>query len=93
MWQKIAIGLLDIILEKREMWEMRYDEAQPYYVCLIYVNQRNRNRFTATGVDYESGKIVSGVQLYIKEPHELYKEKAKKLLVRILDNNADEWWD
>lgn len=93
MWQQIALGLLDIILERREMWEMHSDEAIPFYECLIYVNQKNRNRFLATGVDYETGKIVSGVQIYIREPHELYKAKARKLLTRILDEYATEWWD
>lgn len=93
MWQKIAIGLLDIILEKREMWTMNCEEPHPYYQCLVYVNQKNIERFKATGVDYQSGKIITGIEQFKREPHELYKEKARQLLLAILDRYSTEWWD
>lgn len=104
MWQKIAIGLLDIILEKREMWTMEHyedsklEDVSPQffksvYKCLVKVNQRNMNRFPHEAMDYNTGKRFFTVQHYKEQPHELYIEKARKLMITILDRYSTEWWD
>lgn len=88
-WQTTAINLLDIILEKKNLWDYEYT----YYKCLVNVNMRNMDRFAYRGVDYETGKIYKTTKCYELEPHELYKEKARKLLLRILDEHSIHWWD
>lgn len=92
-WQQIAINLLDIILEKREMWKMIGDGEISQYKCLIYVNQKNIKRFAVQVTNFETGEIYQITKYLETEPHELYREKAKKLLLRLLDTYANDWWD
>ena len=86
-WQTICINLLDIILENREIWD--WDDNG--YKCLVKVNMRNTTRFAYRCTDYRTGKIVMSIASYELEPHELYMAKARRLLLRILDEKSDEW--
>ncbi len=97
-WQKIAISLLENILQKKELYKIDYDAVknrQDPYVCLVNVNTRNSKRFSTIGVDYEiePNKIHWYHKYMEHEPHELYIQKAKYLLCRILNTYSHEWWD
>lgn len=92
MWQEIAISLTEIILEERKLWDMHWTDNELKYKCLVNVNMKNMNRFPVSGVDYETGRIISSINMY-RDSHELYKEKARQLLLKILDRYATEWWD
>lgn len=106
MWQRIAIGLLNIILEKRKLWEITKREDTKIdldgdvlggleydYKCLVYVNTRNLHRFGTWYTDYETGEITKNNKYMENEPHELYIEKARQLLLKIMDRYANSWWD
>lgn len=89
MWMKIAVGLLDIILEKRSL----YYYTNHKYKCEVYVNQKNKDRYAILCTDYVLGKVRKSTRMYDKYPHELYKEKALVLLMRILQTYGKDWWD
>ena len=93
-WQNIALNLLHIINNEHELWDWHFGKKGfDAYSCKIYVNTKNVKRFAQRGVDYESGKIIPCYEYMLKEPHELYVEKAKRLLTRILYRYSSEWWD
>lgn len=89
MWLRISDGLLDIILEKREIWSY----TNHRYKCLVKLNQKNMNRYQQTITDYITGKVTQSTRMYETTPHCLYKQKALVLLMRILQTYSKDWWD
>ena len=87
-WQNIAINLLDIILDKKELYT---EDIQ--YNCLINVNTKNVKRFAVNGYDFTINKIIPCYKYMEEYPHELYIEKARRLLFKILNLHSSEWWD
>ena len=87
---KLAISLLDIINENRDLFH--YENLSTLtliglrdlkYKCDVYVNMRNVNRFTET----ESRNV------YEEFPHELYVEKARRLYFKLLYFKSRNWWN
>lgn len=93
-WQNTALNLLHIINNEQDYWNWDFSKKGfEAYSCNIYVNTKNVQRFAQRGADYETGKCVQCYEYMLREPHELYIEKAKKLLLRIIDEYSGEWWD
>lgn len=93
-WQKIALNLLHIINNEGEYWEWDFNKKGfDAYSCKVYVNTKNVKRFAVKGTDYETMKTVECYEYMLKEPHELYVEKARKLFIKILSRYSGEWWD
>ena len=91
-WQKIALSLLYIINNENILWEWDFTNKQ-YKCLLINVNLKNAKRFAVKITDYETMKTVNCYEYMLREPHELYIEKARHLLLNILDRYSGEWWD
>lgn len=89
---RICISLLDIMLEKRQLFhhtgsiyitddgELKSDNLQHH--CDVYVNLKNINRF----VDEEL------TDFYTKFPDELYIQKARHLYYKIRYERDQHWW-
>lgn len=94
-WQNIAINLLDIILDKKELHtvdnKLYTEDIQ--YNCLVNVNTKNVKRFAVNGYDFAINKIIPCYKYMEEYPHELYIEKARRLLFKILNLHSSEWWD
>ena len=91
-YQNICIGLLEIMLDKRDFHE--YDSENHQVIMKIPVNLKNKHRFPYIGIDPENGNNVYGcIDMYDRAPDEYYKNKAKYLYFRILRDYADNWWD
>lgn len=97
MWQRIALGLIDIILERRELFDIKNcsnkGELKYEKTCLVYVNLKNKDRFPQNCFSYFDNKRIYSTECYERFPEELYKEKAKALLSRIINERANEWID
>lgn len=100
-YQTLAIRMLDIILEHDDLFDFIEDEtvdkSEPYYmrlkyVCKVKVNMKTRDRYKVKSCD-SNGRIVYSSDYADLYPHELYKEKARKLLLCILDKYMAEWTD
>lgn len=99
----LCIKLLNPILNDSKLWAMvpkdNVDETDPYYrkveyKCLINVNTKNAERFAQHGVDINNpAKLVRCWEYFLKEPHELYLEKARQLVLRIISEHSGKWWD
>lgn len=94
-WQQIAINLLEIVLEKRELYD--YDITKPShkeaYKCLVYVNMKNAKRFADNCYSHDYKTFSKSYEYFNIEQHELYKAKALKLYYKILDQYSSIWWD
>lgn len=91
-YQRICIGLLEIMLDKREFHD--YDMKNHKVIMKIPVNLKNKHRFPYIGIDPETGVNVYGcTQMYDNSPDEYYKNKAKYLYFRILRDHCESWWD
>ena len=89
-YQKICLGLIEIMLDDRDYWH--WDDKNKKSVCDIYINLRNKHRFPYRGIDF-NGKSCMSTDIYDKYPEEYYKYKAKYLYFKILRDFADNWWD
>lgn len=89
-YQKICLGLLDTITDKREFWD--YDLEAHKVVMKIPVNMRNKHRFPYRGVD-ANGKSCMSTDIYEMCPDEYYRMKAQYLYYKILNEYAGNWWD
>lgn len=87
-WQNIAINLLDVILDKKELYTVDIQ-----YNCLVNVNTKNVKRFAVNGYDFAINKIIPCYKYMEEYPHELYIEKARRLLFKILNLHSSKWWD
>jgi hypothetical protein len=85
-YQKISLGLLEIILDIREYWEYDYDKHE--VVMKIPCNLKNKNRFPYRGVNNEEL-----TNMYDNHPEEYYKFKARYLYTKILSYYSINWWD
>jgi len=91
-YQNICIGLLEIILDKRDFHD--YDTKNHKVIMKIPVNLKNKHRFPYMGIDPMTGKKYwNCTQMYENSPDEYYKYKAKYLYYKILRDYADDWWD
>lgn len=91
-YQRICIGLLEIMLDKREYWD--YDIENKKVIMKIPVNLKNKHRFPYSGINPETGKTVwNCTDIYEHNPDEYYKYKAKYLYFKILLEHAESWWD
>ena len=91
---KLAISLLEIFCEKRDLYHYEYSlkdsqwlgvfGGNAKYVCDVKVNIKNLNRFDR----FDHKKIAVE-----KFPHELYIEKAKTLYFKILKERSQNWWN
>ena len=91
-YQNICIGLLEIILDKRDFYD--YDIKSHKVIMKIPVNLKNKHRFPYRGIDPMTGKEYwNCTQMYEKAPDEYYKYKAKYLYFKILRDYSGEWWD
>lgn len=101
--QQFAIKMLDIYLEKINLWEFveipNADTTLPWYQtheykCIPYVNLRNKHRFKYLAVNFENPTNIQFIDaMYEKEQHELYKRKALNIYNKIITKYADSWWD
>lgn len=89
-YQKICLGLLEIMLDKREYWE--YDSENHKSIMKIPVNLKNKQRFPYRGIDL-NGNTYMSTDIYDRNPEEYYKYKAKYLYFKIIRDYADNWWD
>lgn len=102
----LAIKLIDILNENITLWDYEIGEysnindlfKNSKYTCKVYVNTRNYERFALMAYDYSNTtgtitKLVKCDKYLLDEPHELYKLKAKNLLLHILYDKSDLWWD
>ena len=91
-YQNICLGLLEIMLDKRDFYE--YDTKNHKTILKIPVNTKNKHRFPYIGVDPETGcDVYNCTQMYDSSPEELYKNKAKYLYYKILKDHGENWWD
>ena len=91
-YQRICIGLLEIILEKKDYKE--YDAENKKVIMKVPVNLKNKHRFPYCGINVETGKTVwNCTDIYDNCPDEYYKYKAKYLYFKILRDYAENWWD
>lgn len=98
-WMRIAVKLLDILIDdgmslfhyngkleyiplENDMYEVNSDNLN--YVCDVYVNTRNINRFF---------KQYEPIDYYKKREHELYLRKARYLYHKIRLYYEEQWWD
>lgn len=103
IWQlKLAISLLEIISEKRDIFHYDFNENQPLlkekcefgYKLLedfdsryhCDVNVNTRNVDRFAQNEWEKGYML-------KSPHELYMMKARHLYYRVREQYEQEWWD
>jgi hypothetical protein len=89
-YQKICLGLLEIINEKREFWS--YDLEKKEVVMHIPFNLRNKDRFPALYRDYNGRQFLSSKN-HDRFPEEYYKTKAQYLYYKIISERISEWWD
>lgn len=101
-YQKLALRMLDIILHEERLYDFvdipGADENTPFYertkyVCTVYVNMRTKERFAVKCIDLKTGKTEYSTECFNNMPHELYIEKAKRILYRIMEEHCEEWWD
>lgn len=101
-YQTLAIRMLDIILEHDKLYDFvdieGADESLPFYqrirhVCLVNVNMKNKDRFAVRCINPITLKESYSTEHYEEYPEELYKEKAKHILNKILENRSEMWCD
>lgn len=90
-YQRICIGLIEIILDKRKYWD--YDFENKKSIMLVRYNLKNKHRFLYEGVDIKGNYHYPCTEIYEENPEEYYKYKAKYLYFKILREKADNWWD
>lgn len=90
-WQGITIALIDIILEKTDLFD--WNDTENGYECLVNVNLRNADRFAYTVNDYFNRTKKKYTTSYKTHPHLLYQEKARVLLLKILEKQSINWYD
>lgn len=98
-WMRIAVKLLDILIDDgldlfHYDGEVKYiplnngnyevDTSELKYVCHIYVNTRNINRFYR---NYEP------IDYYKERQHHLYLRKVRYLYHKIRLYYEEQWWD
>lgn len=89
-YQRIAIGLLEIMLDIREYWT--YDTEAHKIVMHVPYNTRNMYRFPYLGINI-NGKQGMSIDMYEHSPDEYYKYKARYLYFKILRDYSGSWWD
>jgi len=89
-YQRISIGLLEIMLDIRDYWD--YDSDKREVIMKIPYNLKNKERFPYRGIDL-NGKECMATDIYEKNPDEYYKYKARYLYFKILRDYAGNWWD
>lgn len=89
-YQRIALGCLEIILDKKDYWD--YDTKNHKIVMKVPVNLKNKHRFPYMGIDMNGNKKMS-TDIYENCPDEYYKQKAKYLYFKILRDYSENWWD
>lgn len=89
-YQKICLGLLEIILDKREFWS--YDLEEKKVVMHVPCNLRNKDRFKSLCFD-QNGRQYLSSENYEKFPDDYYRTKAQYLYFKIINERVSEWWD
>lgn len=89
-YQKICLGLLDIILDERDFWD--YDMKNHKIILHIPVNLKNKKRFPIMCIDAK-GRSFMSTEYFDKNPEEYYRHKAQCLYYKILNERSGEWWD
>ena len=89
-YQKICLGLLEIMLDIRDFWD--YDCDNHNVKMKVYYNIKNKHRFPYRGISID-GKSSMTTQMYDHNPDEFYKAKAKYLYYKILRDYSENWWD
>ena len=89
-YQRICIGLIEIMLDIRDYWD--YDMKSKKVIMKIPYNLKNKERFPYKGID-ANGKECMATDIYENFPDEYYKYKARYLYYKILKNYSDNWWD
>lgn len=94
---RLALSLIDIFTERKELWD--YDHTNDKKLCKpkIYyfkVNMNNKDRFKQKlqNID-DPSKYSYSSSYYDNYPEELYKEKARRLYYRLMQEYSEEWWD
>lgn len=89
-YQKICLGLLEIMLDKRDFSD--YDMKNHKVIMNVPYNLKNKERFPYIGIDINGNKILS-TDIYENSPDEYYRYKARYLYYKILRDYSDNWWD
>jgi len=93
------ISIINIVHDKPDTVSLITDGKCNFHVeCNRYVNCRNANRFIHCVFDYRENikhneKEFDMLDFYYKFPDELYLEKARRLLFKILSERSMFWWD
>lgn len=97
---KTCISLIDIINDHKELYDFKLPEYTK--TMLINVNTKNFGRFIPSSQFYTQDTngdkfrritVEEWKEVVDRNPEELYLEKARRLLFKILLERSDCWWD
>lgn len=97
--QRLAKNLLEIVMEKKELYQMveepiteknknLYYYQRLKHICIPYVNLKNKNRFK-----YLTSDFKFTTYMYDTFQEELYKTKALSLYLKIIQTYYSSWWN